>query len=57
MPTNSQVSAIVAGQTSASAGFQTTAPQYFNPYINQQQQQQQQQQGNQDTVVKGEENA
>jgi uncharacterized circularly permuted ATP-grasp superfamily protein len=54
MPTNSQVSAIVAGQTSASAGFQTTAPQYFNPYINQQQQQQQ---GNQDTVVKGEENA
>jgi len=54
MPTNSQVSAIVAGQTSASAGFQTSPSQSFNPYLNQQQQQQQ---SNQDTVVKGEENA
>lgn len=41
MPTNSQVSAIVAGQTSANAGFQTHQPQSFNPYMNQQQQQQQ----------------
>jgi len=41
MPTNSQVSAIVAGQTAANAGFQTVTPQYFNPYVNQQQQQQQ----------------
>jgi hypothetical protein len=41
LPTNSQVSAIVAGQTSANAGFQTAIPQTFNPYLNQQQQQQQ----------------
>jgi uncharacterized circularly permuted ATP-grasp superfamily protein len=41
MPTNSQVSAIVAGQTSANAGFQTHQSQSFNPYMNQEQQQQQ----------------
>jgi len=41
LPTNSQVSAIVAGQTSLNSGFQTVIPQTFNPYMNQQQQQQQ----------------
>lgn len=45
MPTNSQVSAIVAGQSSSNAGFQVAAPQTFNPYMNQQQQQQQSCQG------------
>ena len=41
MPTNSQVSAIVAGQTSANAGFTQQSSQRFNPYVTQQEQQQQ----------------
>jgi uncharacterized circularly permuted ATP-grasp superfamily protein len=44
MPTNSQVSAIVAGQTSGNAGFSQQASQRFNRYVTQQEQQQQNQQ-------------
>jgi uncharacterized circularly permuted ATP-grasp superfamily protein len=41
MPTNSQVSAIVAGQSSGNAGFAQQPNSKFNPYLNQVQQQQQ----------------
>jgi len=41
LPTNSQVSAIVAGQTSANAGFSVQAQGRGNPYMSQQEQQQQ----------------
>jgi hypothetical protein len=41
MPTNSQVSAIVAGQSSGNAGFAQQPNNKFNPYLNQVQQQQQ----------------
>jgi uncharacterized circularly permuted ATP-grasp superfamily protein len=41
LPTNSQVSAIVANQTSAKAGKAGQPSQSFNPYLNQQEQQQQ----------------
>ena len=41
MPTNSQVSAIVAGQSSGNAGFSQQPNNKFNPYLNQVQQQQQ----------------
>ena len=44
MPTNSQVSAIVAGQTSGNAGFSQQTSQRFNRYVTQQEQQQQNQQ-------------
>jgi uncharacterized circularly permuted ATP-grasp superfamily protein len=42
MPTNSQVSAIVAGQASGNSGFAQKEPGKGNPYMSQQQQQQQQ---------------
>jgi uncharacterized circularly permuted ATP-grasp superfamily protein len=57
MPTNSQVSAIVAGQTSQNAGFQTVSAQSYNPYMNQQQQQQQAVIDGDAVVTEGEENA
>lgn len=41
MPTNSQVSAIVAGQTAGKSGYSNKSSQSFNPYLTQQEQQQQ----------------
>jgi len=52
MPTNSQVSAIVAGQTSGNSGFTQQQPGKGNPYMNQQQQQQQSAVSNPEAGVK-----
>jgi len=57
LPTNSSISALVAGQTSKSAGFQTKPSQAFNPYMNQQQQQQQSAATKQSEKKVGSENA
>ena len=54
LPTNSQVSAIVAGQTSANAGFTVQAQGRGNPYMSQQEQQQQ---TGAELQVRGENNA
>ncbi len=54
LPTNSQVSAIVAGQTSANAGFSVQAQGRGNPYMSQQEQQQQ---TGAELQVRGENNA